>query len=209
MAGAGKKTFTAGETLTASDVNTFLMEQSVMVFGGTAARSSAIPTPSEGMTSYLTDIDLLETYNGSSWIGFGGYLTYGVNRILAANNPYENVTTFSDMSNAADKTALDLSIVKKETTSVLLVSMQMPVHFTSGGIQNFYSAINIAGTDYAIGTSLISNAVSTGMISGTRIISGIAAGTLACKPRFAAATASAVQLPSNSIVSYTVQELAQ
>ena len=35
MAGAGKKTFTAGEVLTASDVNTYLMEQSVMYFGGT------------------------------------------------------------------------------------------------------------------------------------------------------------------------------
>jgi hypothetical protein len=72
MAGAGKKTFTAGEVLTASDVNTYLMEQSVMVFGGTAARSSAIPTPSEGMVSYRADADNLELYNGSSWIGVGG-----------------------------------------------------------------------------------------------------------------------------------------
>jgi hypothetical protein len=68
MAGAGKKTFTAGETLTASDVNTYLMEQSVMVFGGTAARSSAIPTPSEGMFAVTTDDDELDYYNGSSWV---------------------------------------------------------------------------------------------------------------------------------------------
>jgi hypothetical protein len=72
MAGAGKKTFTAGETLTASDVNTYLMEQSVMYFGGTAARASAIPTPSTGMTSYIgvtgtATIPQLETYTGSAW----------------------------------------------------------------------------------------------------------------------------------------------
>lgn len=72
MAGAGKKTFTAGETLTASDVNTYLMEQSVMYFAGTAARSSAIPTPSTGMTSYIgvtgtATIPQLETYTGSAW----------------------------------------------------------------------------------------------------------------------------------------------
>lgn len=72
MAGAGKKTFTAGEVLTASDVNTYLMEQSVMVFGGTAARSSAIPTPSTGMTSYIgvtgtATIPQIETYTGSAW----------------------------------------------------------------------------------------------------------------------------------------------
>jgi hypothetical protein len=68
MAGAGKKTFTAGETLTASDVNSYLMEQSVMVFGGTAARSSAIPTPSEGMFAVTTDDDELDYYNGSAWV---------------------------------------------------------------------------------------------------------------------------------------------
>lgn len=68
MAGAGKKTFTAGETLTASDVNTYLMEQSVMVFGGTAARSSAIPTPSEGMFAVTTDNDELDYYDGSAWV---------------------------------------------------------------------------------------------------------------------------------------------
>lgn len=72
MAGAGKKTFTAGETLTASDVNTYLMEQSVMVFGGTAARSSAIPTPSEGMTSYRTDTQQIESYDGAEWRGMSG-----------------------------------------------------------------------------------------------------------------------------------------
>lgn len=72
MAGAGKKTFTAGEVLTASDVNTYLMEQSVMVFGGTAARSSAIPTPSEGMTTYRTDTNQIESYDGSAWRGMSG-----------------------------------------------------------------------------------------------------------------------------------------
>jgi hypothetical protein len=72
MAGAGKKTFTAGEVLTASDVNTYLMEQSVMNFAGTAARASAIPTPSEGMVSYRSDTDNVEFYNGSSWLSVGG-----------------------------------------------------------------------------------------------------------------------------------------
>jgi hypothetical protein len=81
MAGAGKKTFTAGETLTASDVNTYLMEQSVMVFGGTAARASAIPTPSTGMTSYIgvtgtATIPQIETYTGSTW-----QTPYGVTQV--------------------------------------------------------------------------------------------------------------------------------
>lgn len=72
MAGLGKKTFTAGAVLTAADVNGYLMEQSVMYFGGTAARSSAIPTPSAGMVTYINDLAQLQYYNGSAWTAVGG-----------------------------------------------------------------------------------------------------------------------------------------
>lgn len=80
MAGAGYKDFQAGEVLTAVDVDTYLMEQSVMVFAGTASRGSAIGTPSEGMFSYLRDTDALEYYTGSAWVPFsagggGGFET--------------------------------------------------------------------------------------------------------------------------------------
>jgi hypothetical protein len=63
-----RKVFTADEVLTAADVNTLLMDQTVMSFAGTAARGSAIPSPVEGMVTYLEDIDDLRTYNGSSWV---------------------------------------------------------------------------------------------------------------------------------------------
>jgi hypothetical protein len=43
-----------------------------MVFGGTAARSSAIPTPTEGMTSYRTDTQQIESYDGAEWRGMSG-----------------------------------------------------------------------------------------------------------------------------------------
>lgn len=68
MAGLGRKTFIATEVLTAANVNGYLMDQSVMKFASSAARSSAIGTAvSEGMVSYLADTDALEVYNGSSW----------------------------------------------------------------------------------------------------------------------------------------------
>ena len=67
MAGLGYKVFTAGEVLTAANVNGYLMEQSVMVFAGTAARGSAIGTATEGMVSYLTDSNAIQVYDGSSW----------------------------------------------------------------------------------------------------------------------------------------------
>lgn len=68
MAGLGRKVFTAGEVLTAANVQGYLMDQSVMVFAGTAARSSAIGTPSAGMYSDLLDSGKLQRYNGSAWV---------------------------------------------------------------------------------------------------------------------------------------------
>ncbi len=63
------KVFTNGSPLPASDLNTYLMNQSVMVFANSAARSAALPTPTEGMVTYLEDANLLYVWTGSSWIG--------------------------------------------------------------------------------------------------------------------------------------------
>lgn len=61
-----RKVFTAGEILTAADVNTNLMDQAVMSFASSAARGSAIPSPVEGMVSYLADTDSWEGYT-TAW----------------------------------------------------------------------------------------------------------------------------------------------
>lgn len=65
-----RKTFTAGTLATASDVNTYLMDQSVMTFATAAARNSAIPTPTEGMVTFQASNDHLTVYNGTDWVPF-------------------------------------------------------------------------------------------------------------------------------------------
>lgn len=67
MAGAGFKTWVDGDILTAADVNTYLMQQAVMRFADSAARTSAIAAPSEGMVTYLVDTDAIEYYDGAAW----------------------------------------------------------------------------------------------------------------------------------------------
>ena len=69
---AGRKNFVAGEILTAADVNSFLMDQSVMVFDDSAARGSAIPTPSEGMVTYLKSDDQVTVFDGAAYKPVGG-----------------------------------------------------------------------------------------------------------------------------------------
>ena len=73
MAGAGYKLFNTGDVLTAAQVNTYLQEQTVMVFASSAARTSALSgVLAEGMVSYLQDSNAVEVYNGSAWVGVSG-----------------------------------------------------------------------------------------------------------------------------------------
>jgi hypothetical protein len=62
-----RKVFAPGDVLTASDVMTFLMNQAVVTFADAAARTAALPTPSEGMVAYLNDTNSVEYYDGSAW----------------------------------------------------------------------------------------------------------------------------------------------
>jgi hypothetical protein len=68
MAGAGYKLFNTGDVLTAAQVNTYLMQQSVMVFADSAARTTALSgVLAEGMLSYLVDTNAVEKYDGAAW----------------------------------------------------------------------------------------------------------------------------------------------
>ena len=70
-----------------------------MVFGGTAARSSAIPTPSTGMTSYIgvtgtASIPQIETYTGSQWqTPYAHTLIASSDATAAATIAFDNVFT--------------------------------------------------------------------------------------------------------------------
>ena len=69
MAGAGYKLFSTGDVLSASDVNTYLMQQTVMSFASSAARTTALASVlAEGMVTYLQDTNVVEIYTGASWV---------------------------------------------------------------------------------------------------------------------------------------------
>jgi hypothetical protein len=61
------KIFTNGSVLNASEINDNLMNQAVMVFSNSAARSAAITAPVEGMLTWLQDEDRYENYTGTAW----------------------------------------------------------------------------------------------------------------------------------------------
>jgi len=63
------KTFVDAVALPASDLNTYLMKQAVIVCtSGTRPAS-----PPEGMTIFETDTDLVRIYNGAAWVALNGH----------------------------------------------------------------------------------------------------------------------------------------
>jgi hypothetical protein len=75
---AGFREFAAGEPLTATNVDDFLMKQSVMKFADGAARDAALGTAvasgnalREGMVAYLDDTDEVIKYDGTDWTSIG------------------------------------------------------------------------------------------------------------------------------------------
>lgn len=79
MTGLGYKQWNAGDVLQAVDLNGYVADQVVMYFPTTAARSSAIGTPSAGMMSYIAASSAVNVYDGVSWVEIsgGGGVTVG------------------------------------------------------------------------------------------------------------------------------------
>jgi hypothetical protein len=69
MAGLGYKDFTVGQVLTSAQVDGYLMQQTIMVFASSAARTTALSAVlAEGMFSYLTDTNATQYYDGAAWV---------------------------------------------------------------------------------------------------------------------------------------------
>ena len=76
MAITGTKQWTAGEVVTAANVNQYLM-RGVKVFADAAARTAAYggagePTLEEGEASYLLDTNEFSIYDGAAWTAVSG-----------------------------------------------------------------------------------------------------------------------------------------
>ena len=90
MAGLGRKTFNAGDVLTAAQVQGYLQDQSIMVYAGSAARGTGIASPSEGMFVYLSETNIFTFYDGAAWQTYPASLT---NTVIT--NGTVNTSTFN------------------------------------------------------------------------------------------------------------------
>jgi hypothetical protein len=100
-----REVFVAGQILTAAEMN-IVSDQTVMSFAGTAARGSAIPTPSEGMAAYLSDSNIVQYYSGASWATVGPTAAGGMT-LLSTTTLSGASTTISSI----DQTYTNLYVV--------------------------------------------------------------------------------------------------
>jgi hypothetical protein len=126
MAGLGRRVFSAGEVLTAANVNGYLMDQSVMVFDDDAARGSALGTAvAEGMMSYTKDNDSVQVYNGTAWAA--------VDTTISSINASAVVTTLTASTALAYTVAdTDQGKLLQFTGSSAVVTFSTATAFTAG-----------------------------------------------------------------------------
>jgi len=132
MAGLGAKLFTAFSKLTAAQVNGYLMDQSIMRFASVAVRDAAFggvgePSLAEGMTCYLDDLNVLQTYTGTAWVS----ISSPSGSVVQTKQTVLNTTTSTTSTTATDVAGFSVSITPTSATSKVLVTVNLHVGFLS------------------------------------------------------------------------------
>jgi hypothetical protein len=136
------KVFTNGSVLQASEINDNLMNQSVMVFSNSAARSAALTSPIEGMLTWLQDVNRYENYDGTNWVAT-------LSSTLVASTAF-SATTAVNLNNIFDSTYDNYEI----TMSVVgTAAVGLTIRLRAGGADlatSTYSFNNVAVLDSAV-----------------------------------------------------------
>jgi hypothetical protein len=147
-----RKEFEAFTRLDASDVNTYLMDQSVMSFAGTAARGSAIATPIEGMLTFLEDTDKYEYYTGSSWSPLtipSGLSLLGTTSFSGASS----VNLTNVLTNTYSRYRIMINAVSATGSPQLQMRFRENTTDVTSGYFGGLSEINYLGTTTGVGTN--------------------------------------------------------
>ena len=95
-------------------------------FADSAARATAIPSPTEGMMSSLNDTDSVQRYDGATWKPVGG-------KVLQVVSVFKADTFTTTSSSLVDVTGLTVTITPSATTSKILVIVSLAMSNASLG----------------------------------------------------------------------------
>jgi hypothetical protein len=169
-----------------------LADATVMTFAGTAVRGSAIPSPTEGMVTYLADENVVQVFDGSAYKPVGGLVE--VKHVLKTNTFTASVTAGNNVA------VTDLSITHevRNPANRLIIS----AFFGAIGSSSQTTQVGIAVHD---GTGLIAIGDAGG--SRTRLTAGGSTGEYVSGSQFTVLmpSVSFVHTPGAGSKTYTVR----
>lgn len=161
MAGAGFKVYATGDLITATEFNTFLQEQVVMVFADSTARDAAVTSPSEGMFCFLKDTDVLQFYSGSAWTNFIGD---GDITGVTAGTGLSGGGTSGAVTVNFDPNSLSAGTVNVANDSMTIIDADDSNNPKKESIADFVSAIAGSGLTASSGQLTTAGGVSLGLV---------------------------------------------
>jgi len=137
----------------------YVTNRPIQVFGGTAARGSAIGTAVEGMVAYLEDSNVLSINDGSVW-KTSLATTGGILQVVSFTTSTTTTTTASSFQN----TSLTASITPKSASNKILISFSCGLTGTTNETGSDLGLFrgNVSGTQLG-STSIAANFLSTSM----------------------------------------------
>ena len=157
------QTFVAGTELLASEVNTYLMNQVVMVFTNSTTRDAALTSPTEGMVTYQSAADHYTIYSGTEWIAFDTkWSTYTP---TLTNVTIGNGTVSAQYFRVGKMVTVQVQVVLGSTSSVSgLIGVSLPVAFVSANrfVGTCRASVVINYLMHVIGVGSIMNVYAVG-----------------------------------------------
>jgi hypothetical protein len=185
-----RKVFVAGEILTAADVNANLMDQAVQVFDDATDRTTQLPSPTEGMVTYLKSDDQVTVFDGSAYKPVGGLVA--VKSVLKTDTFSASVTSGNNVA------VTDLSITHEvqDPANKLIISAFFGTLGDSG-------QLGLAGLALHDGSGLI--AVGDAAGNRTRMTAGARTSASAFSQASVMPHVSVVHTPGAGSKTYTVR----
>lgn len=183
------------------------------LIGETVANLGALPSSGNwtGRTIWVADIKRMRVWDGSGWQAVSVQHKSGIRRVVANNNTVTNSgATWTDLSNATDRTALELTFVKEVAASKLVITVDTQLELSSGTAGGLLEVgLSIGGTDYVCAVKYPQSTATRFSFSGVNVVTGVAAGSHLVKPRVRYSTTPSVVsffATAADHIMYTVEE---
>jgi hypothetical protein len=209
MAGAGVRLFTAGSVLTASQVNAYLMDQTIGRFADSAARDAAFgglgePSLSEGRVCYLDSDNKLYLYDGSTWVEIGAQIETGE---VTEDKIATGAVTVDKLGTGAVTSAkiLDGTIVNADINASAAVALSKLASGTAGQLV-VHNASGIPTATTVTGDVTITSGGVTAIASGAIVNADVSASAAIELSKLATSTAGNIIVYNSSGVPTAVAE---